>query len=226
MLEKAVKLCLVTIGQSPRPDLWDEIGQTLKFPFEVYHFGLLDSPDYLDRLLLDSPDSDSLVTQLRTGDVVRISSEKAHQALQNLIGEIIKWEKPDGIIILCTGILETEATYPIPVFYPGILIQKMIMEKLSDPIGVILPDKRQWPDLDPQLKNREAILFEINPPGTERGFLEAADYMNDRKITSVVFHCMGYPLSPLPFFSPDFMEQIVHPRLLISQALNQRFGNI
>lgn len=224
MRENAVKLCLVTIGQSPRLDLWNEIGQSLKFHFEVYHFGLLDSPESLDRLLVNSPEPDALVTRLRSGDLVRISSQKAHHALQNLIMEIRKWEKPDGVIILCTGIRESEVTCPIPVFYPGALIQKRVLEKLTDPIGVILPDKRQWLYLDPELKKRKAILFEISPPGDAEIFREAADYLLDRGARSALFHCMGYPLSALPPFLPHYKEKLVHPRSLISHALNLRFG--
>ncbi|MBN1901198.1 AroM family protein [Candidatus Sumerlaeota bacterium] len=226
MREKPVKLSLVTIGQSPRNDLWDEIAQNLDFPFESYHFGLLDTPESLERLLAGSSEKEILVTQLRTGDAARISSQKAHPALINLIAEIAKWEKPDAIIVLCTGIREPESAFPFPVIYPGVLIRNKVMENPVELTGVILPDKNQWDWLDPELKKRKAILFEIDPPGTEQEFQKAADYLTDRKVRSVIFHCMGYPLSAAAPFSSDFTEQIAHPRLLISQALNQRFGNI
>ena len=224
MCENTVKLCLVTVGQSPRPDMWDEIGQTLKFPLEVYHFGLLDSREFLEHLLVNSPEPDALVTRLRSGDTVRISSQKTHLALQDLIMELRKWEKPDGIIVLCTGIQEPETPCPIPVFYPGALIRKTALDKLTDPIGVILPDKRQWLFLDPELKKKRVVLFEINPPGDADVFREAAIYLEDRGARSVIFHCMGYPLSAIQHFSPHYSEKLAHPRILISQALNQRFG--
>jgi SAM-dependent methyltransferase len=225
MREKTIKLCLVTIGQSPRPDLWNEIEKSLNFFFEIYHFGLLDAPGSLDCLLADSREPEALVTQLRSGDIVRISFQKAHHALQNLIMEIRKWEKPDGIVVLCTGIREP-ADFPIPIFYPGALIRKTVMENPADPIGVILPDKRQWSFLDPDLKGRKAILFEINPPGDVEIFQEAADYLIDLGARMAVFHCMGYPLSAVAPFSTHFEEKTVHPRILIPRALNLRFGNI
>jgi len=224
MRKSPVKLCAITIGASPRPDLWDEIAQNLSFPFEVIHKGLLDDPQNIPSLLVHKTGSDALVTQLKNGGTVWISSSKAHQALSRLVPHILHNEKPDALVILCTAIQNLEVDSKNLVLSPGLMIRETIVNQGKNPMGIILPDKGQWPSLDPELSNEEAILYDLMPPGRDDDFKRAGVFLKDKGARSVALHCMAYPLSDITYLSPVFGDAVAHPRKLIIEALNNRFN--
>jgi len=224
MRKSRVKLCAITIGEAPRPDLWDEIAQNLKFPFETVHKGLLDDPNIIPSLQISNPDPDALVTQLKNGSMVWISSSKAHQALSLLAGTIMRKDKPHALIILCTAIHDLGEEINQIALFPGNLIRNMIMNQRKDPVGIILPDKGQWPSLDPLLSEKDAILYDLMPPGRPEDFQNAGKFLKNKGAQSVALHCLAYPLSAITYLSPVFRNAVFHPRKLIIESLNNRFA--
>jgi len=224
MRKSPVKLCVLSIGESPRPELWDEIAQNLSFPFETVHKGLLDDPQTVAFLRIPKPGPDALVTQLQSGNTVWISSPKAHQALSRMVPHILHNEKPDALVILCTAIQNLEVDSKNLVLSPGIMIREMIVNQGKNPIGIILPDKGQWPSLDPALSVKDVILYDLMPPGRDDDFKRSGAFLKDHGARSVVLHCMAYPLSAITYLSPVFGDAIAHPRKLIIETLNNRFN--
>jgi len=224
MRKKQPKLALLTIGQSPRADLWEDIAPQLKFSAETQFFGLLDDPHTRRTLVTDSPGPDSLVTRLKNGSLVWISSGKAHGALERLIDQVTLNIKPDGIIILCTAIRKLRRHSSIPIFYPCIMIRERIFIKPELPLGVILPKKEQWPHVDHELFDLDVILCEAPPKAGSKPFQKAAESLAEKGARLVVFHCMGYPVSATEPFIPSFENAIIHPRKILAQELNKIFA--
>jgi len=219
-----VKLCAITIGESPRPELWDDIAQNLRFPFKAYHLGLLDDPQNIPSLQVQNHGLNALVTQLNNGSTVWISSSKAHQALSRMAQNIIvRKDTPHALIILCTAIHDLGREVNKIALYPGTLIRETILNQSEDPIGIILPDKGQWPSLDPALSEKDVILYDLMPPGRGEDFQKAGDFLKNKGARCIALHCMAYPLSAITCLSPVFGNAVAHPGQLIIEALNNRF---
>lgn len=224
MRKSPVKLCAITIGESPRPELWDDIAQNLRFPFKAYHLGLLDDPQNIPSLQVQNHGLNALVTQLKNSSTVWLSAPKAHSALSLLASRIMREDKPDALVILCTAIHDLGREVNKIALYPGTLIRETIVNQGKNPMGIILPDKSQWPSLDPSLSKKDVIIYDLMPPGRGEDFQKAGDFLKDKGARYIALHCMAYPLSVITYLSPVFGDAVAHPGQLIIEALNNRFN--
>ncbi len=219
-----IKLVVLTIGQAPRPDIWDEIEAQLSFPHTTKQHGLLDTPLLFDKLKVQQPFPGTLTTQTRRGQDVWLSAEKVHYQLSVLINRYNQTYQPEAIIILCTGILAANILNTPNVFLPGKMIRAQVTRPLPQPIGVVVPSQKQWPYLDPLLARYRVVLAEMAPPGNRKLWAETAVYLKQKQVRSILFHCLGYPLAVLKRFNEIFDMDIVHPKQLVINQLNQNFA--
>jgi len=217
------KLAAVTIGQSPRPDMWDEIAQSLDFSFQADQFGVMDDETALAELRRNEPDSHSLVTRLRDGKAIWISSQGLRKHMASLISRIVTRDSYDAVVLLCTGIREIDCEISPPVLYPGRMINKGIVKNAGTPVGIVLPDEKQMTRLIPGFPAPDIITVELPPPGSPGLYRAAARMLETRGAACIAFHCMGYPLKALALFTTFSKSAVFHPRQLLTDELNRRF---
>jgi len=223
-MKQPLKLVALTIGQAPRPDIWNEIEAHLSFPHTTKQHGLLDIPGLLNKLKVPQPFPGTLTTQTRNGQKVWLSADKVHYQLSVLINRYNQTYQPEAIIVLCTGILAANIIPAQNVFLPGKMIREQVTRPLPQPVGVVLPSRKQWPYLDPQLARYQVVLTEMEPPGDIVHWYKAADFLKQKQVRSILFHCLGYPLENLGLFTEIFDMDIVHPKQLLIDQLNKKFG--
>ena len=94
---------MITVGQTPRTDVMDDITSILGPNIEVIQKGSLDDMT-TEELLSSAPEKGDyvLVSRLKSGHQIRFSEQKILPRLQKAIQEL---EKSDVvcILMLCTG---------------------------------------------------------------------------------------------------------------------------
>jgi len=135
-----LKLALLTIGQSPRKDIIDDIGYLLK-NVDYEEYGALDglTKDYIDKYFSPKPGEDFYVTRLADGTEVRVSKKVIEKRVQEVINSIE--EHIDLIVILCTGDFNVSSKKPILI--PSKILIKVVETLSPRNLLVFVPAKGQ-----------------------------------------------------------------------------------
>jgi protein AroM len=190
-------IALLTIGQSPRPDMTAGIEAAIPASVNVLQVGLLDD---LTRAQAESefapkPGEMPLVTLLRDGRPISISSGGACQALQGLIDRLAG-DGVGAIVLLCTGPLSELRSGSAWLVHPDAIVPAMAAALLPDSrLGVILPDHDQI-DFGPSKWDhvRARTLYASASPYDEdtTALRQAARELVDAGAEAIVLDCMGY----------------------------------
>lgn len=101
---KEFKIGFITIGQSPRKDIMEEILPIVGDEFGIIEIGALDGYSYSDIInkFPISKDKDVLITKLLDGNEIMINEEFLNPLIQNAI-DTLESKAVNVIVILCTG---------------------------------------------------------------------------------------------------------------------------
>lgn len=135
-----MRVAFLTIGQSPRPDIMDDLVDGLK-GISYSEYGVLDNYT-LDRIFKDfAPKWNQIayVTILRNGRQVTLSKETVSQRLQELVSRVES--SVDVIVVLCTGDFSLVSSKP--VVYPSEALVELVRRSSPLSIGVMIPEKSQ-----------------------------------------------------------------------------------
>jgi len=135
-----MRVAFLTIGQSPRPDIMDELVDGLK-GMSYSEYGVLDNYS-LDHILEDfTPKANQIayVTVLRNGRQVKLSKETVSHRLQELVSRVES--SVDVIVVLCAGDFSLSSSKPI--VYPSEALVELVRRSSPLSIGVMIPEKSQ-----------------------------------------------------------------------------------
>jgi len=193
--EGKIRIGAITIGQSPRTDITEDIRDILGAEFEIVERGALDPFDYeyISRNFHPDKDDAVLVSRMRDGSQVKLSERKIIPLLQECIDDLEK-QACRMILMLCTG--------KFPEFRHNTLLirpQEMLhltAQKLSDgkKIGVIIPDSDQAEDIR-RLWGRNGVDVELavaSPYKEWDNIVKAAETFKNKDVPLVFMDCMGY----------------------------------
>ena len=188
------KLGVLTIGQSPRPDMLEDILPILGGNMKIIEAGALDglSKTEINALAPDAEDR-ILVTKLADGTVIRVAEEALNARMQAKINQL-EGEGADCILILCTARFKGLQS-SVPCIEPGGVLNRIIPQMSPNSrIGVLSPEADQIPSTK---RDWEGIVDHIevltaSPYGEEPEIEEAAIQFGQMNIDLVVLDCMGY----------------------------------
>jgi protein AroM len=215
------RAAFITIGQSPRPDILDEMrpwwdGESL----DIEEHGALDGLSREEILRAAAKDSDErLVSRLRDGTEVLLESGFAHRRVEQLVEDL-----DDGgidlFVLLCTG--RFHGLSPRGILVAAGPVVDHGLAAIADSgasIGVLLPNEGQ----------KES--FRCEPAGKRRFVLShASPYSGDRWKTAareleeadlVVMHCMGYTETMRRKLAQDTGKPVLLARRMLAAAVAQ-----
>lgn len=185
---------LLTIGQSPRTDMTQDLQPIFKEKADYLEAGALDglTKDQI-HTMKPEPGEHFLVTRLTDGTAVTVAAHHLSERMQEQISHL-EASGASAIMILCT-----EAFQPfncgIPVIYPNDILKALVpMAAPGGHIGVILPDAGQvadfaavWEHVVPK------VTASHGSPYMEDESLEhAAKSFAHTDVDLIVLDCMGY----------------------------------
>lgn len=217
-----MKVGFITIGQSPRNDILEDIAPVLKRQnIEYKECGALDNltTEEIKQLEPESESDYILITRLRNGSQVKLSRAKILTKIQACIKEL---EQSVGTIaILCTGEFP-ELTSNKRLVEPSILLKK-IVESISSQaqINVLIPSADQENEVREKLRLGVPInIFPISPYiSLEKELGEVANNIDNDGI--IIMDCLGYSQKMKSIIKTKKANPVLLPRTLLASIISE-----
>ncbi|MCS2608475.1 AroM family protein [Halomonas dongshanensis] len=223
------RLGIVTIGQAPRTDLHEDLGELLAPSIDVVERGALDGLT-LEEIELRYPvgeQSHVLVSRMRDGRQVTIAEPDLEPLLDGAIRSMAASGSVDALLVLCTGDLPDYRDLGIPVLSPKRLVRHGLQALFPEGrLLVMSPEARQ---MNAAKARWEEAGFHVDtlcasPYGEdtelERAASEAAALQGDL----LYLDCMGYTLAQRGRIAALSGHQTLTPRQLVFSAANLLLG--
>ncbi|HTU03086.1 MAG TPA: AroM family protein [Candidatus Sulfotelmatobacter sp.] len=208
----ATRVGMITIGQSPRPDVVPEIVATVGRPMAVVEAGALDGLDHAAvRGLTPRPGDETLVTRMADATEVHVAKREIIPRLQSCIRRLSR--DVDMIVVLCTGIFP-EFHAPVPLLEPQRLLDRIVesVAGRGGHIGVMVPAAAQAEASRRKMEEYglTATVAVASPYGRLDEIRRAGESFRDADVKAVVMHCIGYDAK----MKTDVRQQCGKPVLL------------
>ncbi|MGI8856085.1 MAG: AroM family protein [Thermomicrobiales bacterium] len=184
-------LGLVTIGQSPRPDIRETYAAVIGADVRIVEAGALDGLTASDLCRLAPEHGDIPLVTLANGAEVRVGKAATTSLLQQAITAVVA----DGatvVVVLCTGHFEG-LTAPVPLIEPDRVLDGFMRAiQPSGRLGIVMPDagqegmmRRKWHGYDLTL----ATASPYQPPTEWDALIER---FVSTGVEAIVLDCMGF----------------------------------
>lgn len=211
------KIGFITIGQSPRKDIMEDIISILGDGLNIIEVGALDGYSYND-IINKFPlnkDKDILVTKLLDGNEIMINEEYLNPLVQNAIN-ILESKNVKAIVILCTGDfsnLNSNVT-----LMKSSDITKMVINNIrrNYNVGIVIPDEKQYEQMKKRWNNNaeDMELVSLFPYGTDAEIDSLAEKIKSKNWDYLFLDCMGYSKR-----TRDLLERILNKKVYISRLI-------
>lgn len=219
------RLGIVTIGQSPRSDLHDDLGTLLDASVEIVERGALDALtlEQIESLYPVSGQPQVLVSRMRDGRQITIAEPDLEPLLDAAIRSMASDDGVDAIVVLCTGELPDYRDLEVPVLSPKRLVRHGIQALFPDGrLLVMSPESRQMANTRARW---EAAGFSVetlsaSPYGDAAELDRAARQAAGMPGDLLYLDCMGYTLAHRQRIAALSGQRTVTPRQLVFGAAN------
>lgn len=189
------KIAAITIGQSPRTDMVEDMFPIFPEDLSIVEYGALDPYNIEQVKMQFSPvKSDGvLISRMRDGTQVKLSEH----LVADLVQQTISRAEADGchaVMLLCTGDFpkfshEKILLQPLPILHATASILAC-----GKKVAVMVPDKGQIPDAELRWSNSvsETVIVAASPYQAGNGIEEAATFLKGCGAALLVMDCMGY----------------------------------
>jgi len=207
-----MKLALLTIGQSPRSDILEDVKYLLK-GINYVEKGLLDelSPEEIEEHYGPEPGEEVYVSRLRSGEEVKLSKKRVVEGMKRLVKDVE--DEADVILVMCTGDFEVESRKL--VILPSRLLIGIVASVHIKSLGVLVPAeeqvdmaRRRWGRLAEDLVVEHWSPYSGDP---EELRLRARSFLNTDLI---VMDCFGYGTSHAQILRRFAGRPVALPRTL------------
>jgi len=211
-----MRVAFLTIGQSPRPDIMDDLIEGLK-GMSYSEYGVLDN-DSLDNILNDFvPKANEIayVTVLRDGREVTLSKEAVSRRLQELVSRVES--SVDVIVVLCAGDFSLSSSKPL--VFPSEALVKLVRRASPLSIGVMIPEKSQTELMRVRWEavSRVSKIVVWSPYTTTVALESVSEEL--RHTGTIVMECLGYSTRHRRLVERVTGEKVFIPRDAILEGI-------
>jgi protein AroM len=188
------KIGILTIGQSPRPDVIGEFLRVLGRDYEIIERGALD--DYSVEELRSRKVASGeriLVTKLRDGEEIKVSHDLVISNLQKGI-DYLERKKIDLTLLLCTGKFPEFKSKHL-VVQPSEIVRGTVTASLrSGKLAVVVPAREQIPKTKTEVFGIDVDVYydTASPYGSKTELREMAIRISKENVDLVFLDCMGF----------------------------------
>jgi protein AroM len=213
----------ITIGQSPRPDIVDEILPLLGGGTRVIEVGALDGLTDAEIAAMRPADDDhTLVTVLGGGREVLVGRRHLVPRIQACVDHLAN--QVELIMMLCTGTFPPFRTERLMLYPEHLLFQAVYAVARGARVGVLTPSARQMADQEKRWREVAAsVTVRAFSPYTAADDLDAAcaDFVA-AGADIVVLDCLGYTTA----LKRTVRERTGRPVLLARTVLARAAGEL
>lgn len=216
------KIGFITIGQSPRKDMTDDIFPLLSSGFEVSEEGALDeySIETVKEKFAPKEGDSVLVTKMRNGSQVIIGEKHILTMLQLAI-EKLEHEGNEIIVFLCTGNFP-EFDHKGLVITPQKMLQDIAKNILKNgKLGLIIPDESQRSQISEWWGNIDLEIEVASPYLGIENIEIASKNLKNKNVDLIFMDCMGYTTAMKDIVKNISGKKVILPRTLLARVLNE-----
>ncbi len=189
-----MKVGVVTIGQSPRPDVVGEIERVLGGDHEIIEVGALDGFTLEEvKKMEPGPGQGLLVTRMRDGTEVKISHGSVLPYIREAVTELNE-KQVKLILLLCTGSFP-EFESDVLVVTPSKIVRGVTNAAIrKGRLGVILPSIQQVGGA-PRTDEDDGLLTyydSASPYGPVEKVEALGDRLAEQRVGLTLLNCMGF----------------------------------
>ena len=219
-----IKVGMITIGQSPRDDVLNDIVPILGSNIELIQAGALDNLT-LSEIEKEIPNKDKrvLVSRLKDGTEVRVSEERILPVLQQKINELEN-KGVCMIIFLCTDDFPEVFESSVPLIFPYRIISAFLsVLNYYNKIGVVVPDESQVTYAEQKWKKNASYVTAVaaTPYGNSSQLNSAAKILKNTDVELVIMDCIGYTELMKRNFREVSRKNIILPRTLTAKVIRE-----
>jgi protein AroM len=184
-------VALVTIGQSPRPDIRPTYASILGPGVRIIEAGALDHVESAGLHHLSPAGDDTPLVTLFDGNEVRIGKRSVTPLLQHAINAVVA-EGAAVAIVLCTGHFEGLHA-DVPLIEPDrVLGGFMRAIQPYGRLGVVMPDDGQEAMMREKWHGYDVTLATASPYQSTVTWDDALRRFSAARVQGVVLDCMGF----------------------------------
>jgi len=213
----------VTIGQSPRRDVLDDILPIINYNLKVEECGALDYLNY-DEILNLKPENANdyiLISRLRDGREVTLSKKKIIDRMQDCINKLEK--NNEIIVLLCTGEFPELKSNNL-LIEPSLLLYNIVKSIIQPEttLSILIPSSSQINEIKQKwnfIKNLN--IYPISPyQSSEKDYIKLSKKIN-KNTNLLVLDCIGYSIKIRKLMSEYLKKPVILPRLIIADLIKE-----
>jgi len=195
MEQQKPKVGMISIGQSPRPDILSIFQDDWGDRADIVEIGALDGVSHEDVEQMSPQEGDEvLVVKMADGQQHIVGRRYLIPRIE-LCADTLLQQQVTAMILLCTGDFRP-FRYPIPFIVPQKIVNNMISALVGagQVVGVMIPTGEQQKQMRRSLacNGIVPVFASASPHLGEQGIIDAAHQLKRYDIDFVVMHCFGY----------------------------------
>ncbi|MDH7513582.1 MAG: AroM family protein [Clostridiales bacterium] len=217
------KIGFLTIGQSPREDVLEEIVPLLGPDKIIKEAGALDSLSRSEIEALRPTGSDfPLITRLRDGASVVVGKKKIVPLIRSRV-ECLEREGVDLVALLCTEDFD-DLSATKPLLMPARIMRNFVFAVLTKGrLFVLVPLSSQKKAAKRKWKTQKISVNSetLNPYGGGDGLEAVLPAIEEASPDIIIPDCIGYPLEIKERLRKRINRPVLLPRLVLAAAISE-----
>ncbi|MGB9763677.1 MAG: AroM family protein [Minisyncoccia bacterium] len=218
-----MRVGFITIGQSPRKDVLDDIYPIIGINFEFQECGALDDLSYEEILELHPANKTDyiLVSKLKDGREVTLSKAKIINRMQNCINRLEK--NSDIIVLLCTGEFPELKSNKL-LIEPSKLLYNTVRSIIEsyNKLTIIVPSSTQIEETREKWKYFKNVnIYSISPyKAKEEDYIDLTKKI-EKDTDLIAMDCIGYSTKIRKLIKESTGKSVILPRTLVADILRE-----
>lgn len=217
MSQKKPRIGMISIGQSPRPDILAVFRDIWGEHVEMIETGALDGLTHKDvEKMSPKGGDDVLLVRMADGTQYHVGHEYLTPRIQ-ACADTFASQHLNAAILLCTGHFQP-FPYPVPFIIPQKIVDNTIAALVGtgQAVGVMIPTGDQQKQMRRNLavNGIVPVFAAASPHSREQRIIDAAYQLTRRDISFIVMHCFGYTRR-----MRDIVKEITGKPVLLSTML-------
>jgi protein AroM len=219
------KIGVITIGQSPRPDITCDLERYLPKDVEIFEAGVLDglSCEYVEREMVPGENSIVYVSRMADGYQVKLAKDRIIPTIQKRINQLEE-RGADIIVIFCTGDFP-QFDAKVLLIYAGEVIKGLVSGvRYKGRVGILVPLEEQINYAREKWRSnfRDLIILHASPyTSTESEFRTIAERFKESGAKLIIMDCMGYTFQQKRIVKEEASVPVLSSRGVLIRFLNE-----
>ncbi len=218
------KIGMISIGQSPRPDILSIFEDAWGDRAEMIESGALDGLTEAEvKRMAPNEGDDVLVVKMADGSQHIVGRRYLLPRIQ-ACADTLQTQHIDAAILLCTGDFRP-FRYPVPFIIPQKIVDNMVaaLASAGQVVGVMIPTGEQQKQMRRNLAcNGIVPVFASASPHTGNdGILEAAHQLKRYDINFIVMHCFGYTREMRDIVKETTGKPVILSNILVAKVTGE-----